>query len=888
MTNYSCKWAIGVMLTLTLAFTALSTNDVYAVPAKPGVHSVQQADGTSLNIILNGDEYFAWRTTESGYPVVENSDGFFYYATVDFSGKITATSQRVSIDNRMQAPPAGVSSQSISSIASMVNAQQRALRSEDSEMRKAAAADTKASVSSYPSVGAIRSAVILVEFSDVSFSLSDPYTSFYNQLNKENYAVEGATGSARDYFDANSRGQFDGQFDVYGPYTLSNTREYYGGNNSYGSDSNPSDMTLHAVTLANADGVDFSLYDYDNDGYIDNVFVYYAGHNEAEGGPSDAVWPHKWYVSSKPTFNGKTLYVYACTSELRGSSGTTIAGIGTFCHEFSHVFGLADHYDTDSINGDSVGTGTYDLMCSGSYNNNGNTPPLHTGLELQMIGWVEPTTIETGMEIEIEPLNSGKVYKIETDVEDEYFLIENRSTDAIVWENYIPSSGLIISHVDRSTNYMSKWSANGPNNDTSHECYYFVPSSGATMDDTNWGEVPYPYQGNTEWTSTSTPAAKSWSGNDLEIGIVDITKLSDGNVTFKAIKYSDDINVLISVDKDAAYVGQTLQFSASTYPVQDDSSVTWSSSDTTVATIDEDGCAIFIGAGTTTFTATLNSDSSYSSSLTYSVIDLLGANGFVTDVDTSAPLEGAELRFYAVTRSMESVAGVASAVYTRSTTSAYYKATCDETGEYRIELDEGYYEVELSCSCYNDDFQIIYVASGITELDFTLSSIASTVDTIIIEPSQTTATIYWNPQDYTAFEIVYSKGSAYVNYEVYLDGENQYTIDELETDRQYTVTVSGRIGTSSSYKELYSTTFTTLSQTTTIPMVQIDTYEYTAGETLTLNMLNSDSKDTITWYIDDEMLENNKYIMEVGEHTIKATVERGTLVYRILRKINVN
>ncbi len=886
MTNYSRKWAIGVMLTLTLAFTAFSTSNLYAVPAKPGVHTAVQADGTTLNIILSGDEYFSWRTTESGYPVVADSDGFYYYATVDFTGKITATSQRVSIDNRMQAPPAGVSSQSIAPIAAVINAQQRALRSEDSNMSKAAA-DTKASsVSSYPSEGTIRSAVILVEFSDVPFSLTDPYTSFYNQLNKKDYAVEGATGSARDYFDANSRGKFDAQFDVYGPYTLDNTREYYGGNNSYGSDSNTQNMILHAVTKANADGVDFSIYDYDNNGYIDNVFVYYAGHNEAEGGPAESVWPHKWYVSSKPTFNGKTLYVYACTSELRGSSGATIAGIGTFCHEFSHVFGLADHYDTDSSNGTSVGTGTYDLMCSGAYNNNGNTPPLHTGLELEMIGWVEPTVIDTSMEIEIEPLNSGKVYKIETDVTDEYFLIENRNTDAIVWENYIPGEGLFISHVDRSTSHMSKWNNNGPNNDTSHECYYFVPSSGAVMTDRNWDEVPYPYKGNTEWTSSSTPAAKSWSGSDLEFGIIDIETQSNGNVTFKAIKYSEDINVLISVDQDVAYVGESLQFSASTYPAQADSSVTWSSSDTSIATITEDGYATFIAAGTATFTATLKADTNYSSSLTYSVIDLQGAEGFVTDADTSSPLDGAELKFYAVTRSMESSANAP--VYTRSDVAAYYKAICDEMGEYKVELAEGYYEVEITCSCYNDDFQIIYIGSGANNIDFTLSSLASTVETIIVEPSQTTATAYWNPGDYTAFKIVYSKGSAFVNYEVYVDGENQYTMDELETGREYTLTVSGRIGTSSSYKELYSTTFTTLSQLTTMPLMQIDTYEYSARETLTLNMLNSDTKDTITWYVDGEALETNKYIMEAGEHTIKATVERGTEVYRILRKIKVN
>ena len=125
------------------------------------------------------------------------------------------------------------------------------------------------------------------------------------------------TGSARDYFGDNSMGAFQPQFDVYGPYDLPNNMAYYGGN-SGGSDKNPRQMIIDACTLASNAGVDFTQYDTDNDGYVDNVFVYYAGYNEAEGASSNTIWPHRWVLANTSTkFNGKIVYDYACTSRIK-------------------------------------------------------------------------------------------------------------------------------------------------------------------------------------------------------------------------------------------------------------------------------------------------------------------------------------------------------------------------------------------------------------------------------------------------------------------------------------------------------------------------------------------------------------------------------------------
>ncbi len=880
MTNYFQKWQFKVVSVAMLLLATISTERLYAVPAKPGLIKVEQADGTSINIYMNGDEYFNYRTTESGYTIAMGSDGFYYYTDYAINGTLIPTAQRVSINNRMQSPPAGLSTTNIKSIARSVSQQNRIARC------PADGDASTSSASSFPSQGTIRSAVILAEFSDVKFSVSDPNSAFYDHLNKEGYSVEGAVGSARDFFYTNSHGQFDGQFDVYGPYTLSNTRAYYGANDSSGNDARPSYMVYDAVSLADKDGVDFSIYDYDNDNFIDNIFVYYAGHNEAEGATADCIWPHKWVVNSKPTFDGKTLYVYACTSELRGNSGTTIAGIGTFCHEFSHVFGLADHYDTDgSTNGYSQGLGFYDLMTLGSYNNDGNNPTLHTGLELEMIGWVEPTIIDRSQEITLEPLPDGTVYKILTDVEGEYFLLENRQADAVVWENYIDGSGLFITHVDRSDAYISRWNINGPNNYSDHECYRFVVAGNSTLTGTNWYKVPYPFNGNDLWTSTSSPAAKSWSGYKVDYNVIDIVQLSNGNVSFKIISSDEEaVNIMISSSDKSAYVNEPFTLKCTTYPEQDNTEVTWSSSDSSIATIDSDGNVLFSSANTATFTATLVSNPELSSSISFTAKSLQGGKGVISDSNGS-PIEDVKMVFYPVTRSMESVNGVQSAVFTRSVSSSTSTST-NYKGEYKVELTEGYYEVEISCARYVERFEIVEIGQGATEVNFAMSSYAESVESIEIEANQNSATISWNPQSYTSFKIVVTKGFSTISIEE--DQDNSCTVSGLTADSEYEVVISALNSDGSTYTELYTATFNTLSKPTTIPIIQIEDYEYSSSESLELKILNTSSTtDTVTWFYDGVQLQVNKVALTSGYHTITAVVTRGSVTYTANRVINV-
>ncbi len=529
MRNYtfsSLKWILSIVTCVMIMFNTVS--DANAAPAKPGVITVTQSDGSTLKIRVHGDEFFGWTTTVDGYTIA-SEDGIYYYAEYNNDGTMQLSSQRVS-SSRTSTERSFVSKMSMPnmrSVASSVSAMKRAEAGRNTRSTK------------FPHEGDVKSVVILIDYKDVKFRVGDPNQAFDNQLNQENYSVAGAVGSAKDYFSDNSDGKFNGQFDVYGPYTLSKVRKYYGGSGQGYSDKNAQEMILEAVTLADNDGVDFSQYDLNNDGYIDNIFVYYAGYNQAEGGPAESIWPHKWNVQGGHTFDGKILDVYACTSELRGNKGATIAGIGTFCHEFSHVFGLADHYDTNGeTNGYSYGLGEYDIMTMGLYNNEGNTPPLMNALEMEMIGWVEPTVVSRDEAITLEPIQNNISYKIGTEVEGEYFLIENRSKTSSRWDAYIPADGLIITHIDRSAPMTQKWEMNQPNADIGHECVKFVVAGNAPISDKTWEQVPFPYGSNDSWSPTTTPAAVSWSGRNIGYELNSIKKVGE-NITFNVKEFYD-------------------------------------------------------------------------------------------------------------------------------------------------------------------------------------------------------------------------------------------------------------------------------------------------------------------------------------------------------------
>ena len=259
--------------------------------------------------------------------------------------------------------------------------------------------------------------------------------------------------------------------------TLPQKRAYYGANDAYGNDSRPAEMIKDACELADALGVDFSLYDEDGDNTVDNVFVFFAGGDEAEHiDQTDFVWSHSWYVKKggglSVILDGKRIDQYACASEL-AFDGTKdqMTGIGTFCHEYSHTLDLPDLYDTDyTTNGWGAGMwGWTSLMDGGNMNNENNTPPYFNAIEREILGIGQPVVIERNGSYTLDPIHvSNRYYRIDTENQGEYYLIECRKEEG--WDSYIKGSGLLLYHIDKSARYKARWTNNMVNTYANYQC----------------------------------------------------------------------------------------------------------------------------------------------------------------------------------------------------------------------------------------------------------------------------------------------------------------------------------------------------------------------------------------------------------------------------------
>lgn len=474
-----------------IIFTAIfiASSSLLAVPASPHPVQIVQPDGSVLNIYLKGDEYFRYKITLDGYLIVKDAQGIYNYAKMDVDGKIVSTGIKANdMERRKSTEIRHLKSLTPFPDLRKLNSAQRAKRIAASNT------ETKAT-NAYPLTGSPKSLVILVNFSDKSFVTPNPREAFTKLLNEKDYSANGGTGSAKDYFRDASNGAFDPQFDVVGPFTLPKTTAFYGENVNE-QDKNPRQMVIDACELADKAGIDFAQYDTDNDGIVDNIFIYYAGHNEAENGGDDTVWPHRWSLANyNSRFDRKIVYDYACTSELRGRSGSNMCGIGTFAHEFGHVLGLPDYYATDNSTHHTLDD--WNIMDGGAYLNSGRTPPTYSAYDRFFLNWLVPIELQNPSTVTLHELSaSNKAYLITqhgnhnlngaNPTPKEFFTLENRQKTG--WDSYLPGSGMLITRINYNPN---TWGMNGPNNTANAMGYDIIEADGIANSSSMSGD-PFP------------------------------------------------------------------------------------------------------------------------------------------------------------------------------------------------------------------------------------------------------------------------------------------------------------------------------------------------------------------------------------------------------------
>lgn len=509
-----------------------------AVPAKPGIRTITQPDGSTISLRLVGDEFFHTYTTVDGLAVERQADGFFYYRAADGVTAVKAHNRDARTAAEAEFLAAKAHDLTVPALTQRLSTVRKA--------RRASAAPRKAS--QVPNNGSPRVPVLLVQYSDYKFKDADPKATFTK------FFSEGST-SAYQYFVDQSNGKYIPQFDIYGPVTLSGKRATYGGNDDYGNDVGVGAMVGQACQSLNS-SIDFSRYDNDGDGECDVVIVLYAGDGEAssyDADAEDAVWPCQWNLASSDfgkslRLDGTKVDKFAVFNELNGTNLSKIDGVGTFCHEFSHCLGLPDFYDTNY--GGHYGMGYWSLMDNGSYNNDGYTPIGYSAYEKEFMGWI---SIEEGKENTLYSLPVLNQKKEATDKavrltnaadKNEYYIVENRARQG--WDAYIPTDGLLIYHVTYSAaawdgNYVNDYDMQrmtpvpADNSLKMDKVYYDGEYYDVIDEDDLLGDL-WPYGSATELTDTSVPAAKVNTGSYLGKPLTEMTRNADGTISFWCMK----------------------------------------------------------------------------------------------------------------------------------------------------------------------------------------------------------------------------------------------------------------------------------------------------------------------------------------------------------------
>lgn len=464
------KKIVSIVIVCVIAMMA------YAVPAKREWQTRVQADGTTIEVQLMGDEFYHYYLNREGKQVREVDGQFKVIGEAPTAAKVQA--RRAQVAARRQRKDVGTT----------------------------------------PNL-APKGVVVLANFKDSKMNSSHTQAVFDELCNSLNCTVNNGYPSAAQYFADQSNGAYRPVFDVFGPVDLSRDVAYYGTDKpgeDEGDDQHATDAVVEACRLADQQfTINWADYDSNNDGKVDFVYVIYAGRGQADGGAAETIWPHNWsvasaryygnctYSASQCKVGGKELDNYAMSSEL---SGNDLGGIGTLVHEFGHVMGLPDFYDTAyGTNYESQLTpNEWDVMDGGAYNGNGHCPPNYSPWEKYFFGWATPVNLGSQpASLTLYPngtadyntyqINESGTLESATKNGLSYY-IECRQKQG--WDAKAPAAGMVIWKVNFNS---TAWSSNTPNNTANAPKYTLVIPEGTKIGAKFGTKNVWPYSTKNSW-----------------------------------------------------------------------------------------------------------------------------------------------------------------------------------------------------------------------------------------------------------------------------------------------------------------------------------------------------------------------------------------------------
>ena len=295
--------------------------------------------------------------------------------------------------------------------------------------------------------------------------------------------------SVKSFYEKSSMGRLNLTFDIFdGWFTPSKNASYYE-NYDPTKDSyyeSGAGLILHEFLEKYDSMYDFSDYDYNNDGYIDSVWMVYNV-KPSYSSSNTFYWAYvtttlnstKKYDNKLAKYYGFASYYFIKEKDLEVEQGRKLElydmsdidiDAHTYIHETGHLLGLDDYYDTDTSRGKNSGG----LYTAGMMDcNRGDL----NSIDKVLLGWADPYVVYSNSEktVTIDAFSSTNdvimLAKTKpTSIYGEYYLIELYNSEGLVASDHaieVPTAsarikaqnksyknyGLRILHVNASLTY---------------------------------------------------------------------------------------------------------------------------------------------------------------------------------------------------------------------------------------------------------------------------------------------------------------------------------------------------------------------------------------------------------------------------------------------------
>ncbi len=292
--------------------------------------------------------------------------------------------------------------------------------------------------------------ILCVDFPDKPHQLSA--SQIYNRFFSD------TDNSLKNYYKEISYMRYVPEGEVYGWYRAPQPSTFYSNKeNGFGKYPNSAEKLVEdVIELAKNDPdahIDWSSFDTNNNGYVDNLIIVHSGAEASYTGNLDDLWAHVYIIPTPKTIQdintniSTNVWVYEMVSEYL-SQPTDTPTVGIDSHEFGHLLGLPDLYDYSE---NSNGVGFYSLMGAGSWGGKGAYPVHMDAWSKYVLGFADAIVDPIGNVIMDDIETNSNIVKYTTPDPKEYFLIENRQK--ILCDTLLPSEGMFIWHINENQQY---------------------------------------------------------------------------------------------------------------------------------------------------------------------------------------------------------------------------------------------------------------------------------------------------------------------------------------------------------------------------------------------------------------------------------------------------